>query len=123
MNVVLLSERPERHALRAEKEPPRPKEDRHKPADSAGGENACAHVAHSTSALSTIEKDMFVISRCSCQGITIGEDRAVFLLKNGKRWGVKNVTIDFREVRRERGGKRTRQGAKVVWAAWSAVVV
>lgn len=123
MNVVLLSERPERHALRAEKEPPRPKEDRHKPADSAGGENACAHVAHSTSALSTLEKDMFVISRCSCQGITIGEDRAVYSIKKWQKPGGKKCHDRLREVRRESGGKRTRQGAKVVWAAWSAVVV
>jgi hypothetical protein len=47
----------------------------------------------------------------------------ILLKKNGKSRGAKNVTIDFGEVRRESGGKRTRQGAKVVWAAWSAVVV
>jgi hypothetical protein len=58
MNVVLLSERPERHAIGAKKEPPRPKGDRHKPADRAVGEKACAHVAHSTSTLSTLEKDI-----------------------------------------------------------------
>ncbi len=71
---VLLSERPKRHALGAEKEPPRKGGDRHKPADSAVGEkacarvaysavgeNACAHVAHSTITLSTLEKDMSII--------------------------------------------------------------